>query len=389
MIIKPKIKGFICTTAHPLGCERNVKEQVNYVKKRGMFEGPKNVLVIGASTGFGLASRIAAAFGANASTVGVSYEKTGSERRTASPGWYNTIAFEKIAKNAGLYAASINGDAFSDEIKKQTIELIKKDLGKLDLIIYSIASPRRTDPITGDKYTSVIKPIKELYKNKTIDFLTGEISEVSIEPATKEEIYHTVKVMGGEDWKLWIEALNEADLLSKDAITIAYSYIGPEITFPIYRDGTIGKAKEHLEATAHEISNMMKSKNIRAFISVNKALVTQSSSAIPVVPLYISILYKAMKEEGVHEGCIEQMYRMLKEKLYADNINVDNFSMIRLDDWEMREDIQNKVKRLWTEITEDNKNKYIDIKGYREDFYRLFGFGFDDIDYNQDVPLKY
>lgn len=388
MIIKPKIKGFICTTAHPSGCEKNVKEQINYVKNNGKFKGPKNVLIIGGSTGFGLSSRIAAAFGSNASTISVSLERLATETKTATPGFYNTEAFEKFAKEAGLYAKSINGDAFSNEIKNQTIELIKNDLGKIDLLIYSIASPRRMDPLTGVKYTSVLKPIDKPFTNKTIDFMTGEISDITIEPAADEEIIHTVKVMGGEDWKLWVKALNRENLLAENAITIAYSYIGSDITFPIYRDGTIGKAKEDLEKTAVEITENMKAKNIKALISVNKALVTQASSAIPVVPLYVSILYKIMKEKGIHEGCIEQMVRMMKEKLYIDKIESDSLNRIRLDDWEMRDDIQNEVKRIWNKTNDVNFINSIDINGYREDFYRLFGFGYNDIDYEKEVRIK-
>lgn len=387
MIVKPKVKGFICTTAHPNGCRKHVAEQIEYVKKMGTFQGPKRVLVIGASTGFGLASRIAAAFGSGASTIGVSYEKLPTERKTATPGYYNTKAFDKMANDAGLYTKSINGDAFSHEIKEETLRIIKEDLGKVDLVIYSIASPRRTDPRTGITHGSVLKPINEVYSNKSIDFLTGEMTQVSIEPATEDEIFNTVKVMGGEDWKLWIEALNEADLLENGAITLAYSYIGPQLTFPVYRDGTIGRAKEHLEATAHELTNQLLEKNIKAYVSVNKALVTQASSAIPVVPLYISILYKIMKKKGIHEGCIEQMYRMYKDKVYVQNIELDEDGRIRLDDLEMRADVQDEVEKIWNVINVNNKDGYMDLDGYREEFYKLFGFGFDSIDYELDVNI--
>lgn len=387
MIVKPKVKGFICTTAHPNGCREHVAEQIEYVKKMGTFKGPKRVLVIGASTGFGLASRIAAAFGSGASTIGVSYEKLPTERKTATPGYYNTKALDEMANDAGLYTKSINGDAFSHEIKEETLKIIKEDLGKVDLVIYSIASPRRTDPRTGITHGSVLKPINEVYSNKTIDFLTGEMTQVSIEPATEDEIFNTVKVMGGEDWKLWIEALNEADLLENGAITLAYSYIGPQLTFPVYRDGTIGRAKEHLEATAHELTDQLLEKNIKAYVSVNKALVTQASSAIPVVPLYISILYKIMKKKGIHEGCIEQMYRMYKDKVYIQNIELDEDGRIRLDDLEMRADVQDEVEKIWNVINVNNKDEYMDIEGYREEFYKLFGFGFDSIDYEADVNI--
>lgn len=387
MIVKSKVKGFICTTAHPTGCTKQVEEQIEYVKKMGAFEGPKRALIIGASTGFGLASRIAASFGAGAATVGVSYEKLSTDKKTATPGWYNTAAFDKLAHKEGLYSKSINGDAFSDEIKEATLELIKKDLGKIDLVIYSIASPRRTDPKTGITHGSVLKPTKEPYTNKTIDFITGNMSQVTINPATEEEIYNTVKVMGGDDWKLWLEALDKADLLEDGAITIAYSYIGPELTFPVYRDGSIGRAKEHLEATAHELTDSLKDKGIKAYVSVNKALVTQASSAIPVVPLYISILYKIMKEKLIHEGCIEQMYRMFKDKVYVPTLELDKNGRIRLDDWEMRQDVQDEVDRIWSVISEDNKDHYIDLSGYSDEFYRLFGFGMNGVDYEEDVEI--
>lgn len=387
MIVKSKVKGFICTTAHPTGCTKQVEEQIEYVKKMGAFEGPKRALIIGASTGFGLASRIAASFGAGAATVGVSYEKLSTDKKTATPGWYNTVAFDKLAHKEGLYSKSINGDAFSDEIKEATLELIKKDLGKIDLVIYSIASPRRTDPKTGITHGSVLKPTKEPYTNKTIDFITGNMSQVTINPATEEEIYNTVKVMGGDDWKLWLEALDKADLLEDGAITIAYSYIGPELTFPVYRDGSIGRAKEHLEATAHELTDSLKDKGIKAYVSVNKALVTQASSAIPVVPLYISILYKIMKEKLIHEGCIEQMYRMFKDKVYVSTLELDKNGRIRLDDWEMRQDVQDEVDRIWSVISEDNKDHYIDLSGYSDEFYRLFGFGMNGVDYEEDVEI--
>ncbi|PKM94028.1 MAG: enoyl-[acyl-carrier-protein] reductase FabV [Firmicutes bacterium HGW-Firmicutes-1] len=387
MIVKSKVKGFICTTAHPKGCAKHVEEQVDYVKKMGAFDGPKRALIIGASTGFGLASRVAATFGAGADSIGVSYEKLPTEKKTATPGYYNTIAFDKLAQDEGHYSKSINGDAFSNEIKDATLELIKKELGKVDLIIYSIASPRRIDPTTGIIHSSVLKPTKEPYSNKTIDFITGEMSQVTINPATEEEIYNTVKVMGGEDWRLWMEALDNADLLEEGAITIAYSYIGPELTFPVYRDGSIGRAKEHLEATAHELTDSLKSKNIKAYVSVNKALVTQASSAIPVVPLYISILYKIMKEKCIHEGCIEQMYRMYKEKVYVPTVELDEKGRIRLDDWEMRQDVQVEVDKIWSIISKDNKDQHIDLDGYSKEFYKLFGFGIEGVDYDEDVEV--
>lgn len=387
MIVKPKVRGFICTTAHPIGCKKNVQRQIEVVEQKGAFEGPQRVLVIGASTGFGLASRISAAFGCGASTIGISFEKLATEKKTATPGWYNTIAFEEESLKRGLYATSINGDAFSDEVKMETIKRIKEELGKVDLVIYSIASPRRTDPKTGDQYYSALKPIGRPYKNKTIDITSGEISEISIEPATKEEIFHTVKVMGGEDWALWIEALSQGDVLEEGALTIAYSYIGSEITLPIYRDGTIGKAKESLEQTATLLNEKYKGKGLKAFISVNKALVTQASSAIPVVPLYISILYKIMKAKGLHEGCIEQMDRMFREKLYSGRKERDSLGRIRLDDWEMRDDVQCEVKKAWETISEENRAELLDLEGYKEEFYQLFGFGVEGIDYEEDVKI--
>lgn len=384
MIIKPKTRGFICTTAHPEGCAQNVREQIKYVKGKGPINGPKKVLVIGASTGYGLASRVAAAFGSGADTIGIFFERPAENKRTATAGWYNMAAFEEEAIKAGLYSKSINGDAFSDSIKDQTIELIKNDWGKVDLIIYSLASPRRTHPQTGEVFNSVIKPIGKPYTNKTVNFHDGEVSDVTIEPASEEEIRQTVAVMGGEDWEMWMKALKNAGLLADGAITVAFSYIGPELTHAVYKDGTIGKAKDHLDASSKSIADMLKDINGKAYISVNKALVTQSSSAIPVVPLYISLLYKAMKEKGTHEGCIEQMFRLLKDRLYTDNLLIDEAGRIRLDDFEMKEDIQNEVSKLWVMVNTANLEKISDIKGYREEFFKLFGFGHADINYDEE-----
>lgn len=388
MIIKPKSRGFICITAHPEGCAQNVQEQIDYVRKHGPIEGPKKVLVIGASTGYGLASRIMAAFGTGAATIGVFFEKSASENRTATAGWYNTAAFERKAKEAGLYSKSINGDAFSDEIKKQTIETIKKDLGQVDLVIYSLASPRRTHPVTGESFSSVIKPIGKDYTNKTVDFHTGMITDVTIQPATEDEIRQTVAVMGGEDWEMWIEALQSAGVLANVATTVAYSYIGPELTHAVYREGTIGRAKDHLEASAKIISRRLEELGGRAFVSVNKALVTQSSSAIPVVPLYISLLYKVMKEKGIHEGCIEQIARLFAERLYSDSLITDASGRIRIDDLEMRDDVQQKVSSLWEKVNTENIDALTDIEGYREEFFKLFGFGFESIDYDKDTDAN-
>jgi enoyl-[acyl-carrier protein] reductase/trans-2-enoyl-CoA reductase (NAD+) len=380
------MRGFICLTSHPAGCEQNVVNQINYVKSKGKIEGPKKVLVIGASTGFGLASRITSAFGSGAATIGVFFEKAAQEGKTASPGWYNSAAFHKEAKKAGLYAKSINGDAFSDAIKAQTIDLIKKDLGEIDLVIYSLASPVRNHPKTGVTHRSTLKPLGQSFSNKTVDFHTGVVSTISIEPGNQEDIDNTVAVMGGEDWQMWMDALNEAGLLSKNAMTIAYSYIGPSLTEAVYRKGTIGKAKDHLEATAFKITDSLKNIDGKAYVSVNKALVTQASSAIPVIPLYISLLYKTMKEMGIHEGCIEQMQRLFSERLYTGNaIPTDENGRIRVDDWEMREDVQSQVAKLWLEADTDTLPNIGDLAGYKSDFSNLFGFGFEPVNYLADV----
>ena len=385
MVIKPKARGFICTTAHPKGCEESVRRQIEYVKKNGSMEGPKRVLVLGASTGYGLASRIAAAFGCGAATLGVMFEKEATERRTATAGLYNTKAFEKFAKEEGLYAKSINGDAFSTEIKELVIETIKKDLGKVDMIVYSLATPRRTTP-DGTTYSSVLKTIGKEFVNKNIDLSKREVTEASIPPATEQEIADTVKVMGGEDWSDWMEALVKADVVEDNAITFAYSYIGSELTFPIYRDGSIGQAKKHLYKTADEITAKYTDKNIRGFVSINKALVTQASAAIPVVPLYVTILYKIMKEKGLHEGCIEQIDRLFRDKLPA-GPEVDENGLIRIDDYEMREDVQKEVAEVWDKIETENIEQYADIDGYWEDFFHMFGFNYDNVDYEEDIDL--
>jgi enoyl-[acyl-carrier protein] reductase/trans-2-enoyl-CoA reductase (NAD+) len=386
MIIEPKMRGFICLTAHPEGCERSVLNQIEYIKSKGSINGPKNVLVIGASTGFGLASRITSAFGSNSSTIGVFFEKAPSEGKTASPGWYNSIAFHKEAEKAGLYAKSINGDAFSNEIKAKTIETIKADLGKIDLIIYSLASPVRMHPLTGVLHRSALKPIDSPFTNKTVDFHTGTVSTITIEPCAEEDIQNTIAVMGGEDWSMWIEALLEANVLSENAQTVAYSYIGPLVTEAVYRKGTIGRAKDHLEASAFQITEKLKNINGHAFVSVNKALVTQASSAIPVIPLYISLLYKVMKEMDIHEGCIEQIQRLYAERLYTGSeIPLDVKGRIRVDDWEMREDVQAKVSKLWEEASTETFPQIGDLTGYKNDFFNLFGFGYPEIDYTKDV----
>lgn len=382
MIIEPRMRGFICLTAHPDGCKENVRQQIEYVKQKGTIDMPKRVLVIGASTGFGLASRIAAAYGSGASTIGVYFERDAAEGKTATPGLYNTAAFQDFAHADGLYAKGINGDAYSSEVKQETIDLIKQDLGQVDLVIYSLASPVRTDPATGILHRSVLKPIGDAYTNKTVDIHTGKITDITINPANEEEIENTVKVMGGEDWQLWVDALKNAGVLAEGAMTVAYSYIGPELTQPLYRKGTIGRAKDHLEATAAQVSDSMRSINGKAFVSVNKALVTQSSAAIPVVPLYISLLYKVMKAKGNHEGCIEQIYRLYKERLYTDAaVPVDEAGRIRVDDWEMSDDVQEKVSALWAQVDTDNLADLGDLQGYRSEFIGLFGFGSHNVDY--------
>src|SRR5690606_7330032 len=347
MIITPRTRGFICLTSHPKGCEQNVIDQIEYIRSKGTIGGPKKVLVIGASTGFGLASRITSAFGSGAATLGVFFEKPPEEGRPATPGWYNSAYFEQEAHKAGLYAKSINGDAFSNEIKRKTLDLIKADLGQIDLLIYSLASPVRTHPDTGERFRSVLKPIGAGFKNKTVDFHTGTVSDISIEPASGDDVENTVAVMGGEDGKMWVDALKEEGLLAAGCKTVAYSYIGPSLTEAVYRKGTIGRAKDDLEATAFTISDSLRSIDGKAYVSVNKALVTQASSAIPVIPLYISLLYKVMKEKGIHEGCIEQIQRLFQDRLYADSTPTDDQGRIRIDDWEMRDDVQAEVARLW------------------------------------------
>lgn len=380
MIIQPKVRGFICTTAHPDGCRAIVQEQINYIRAQPHADGPKKVLVIGASMGYGLASRITAAYSFGAATLGVIFDKPASGARTASSGWYNTAAFEELAHADGLYAKTVNGDAYSDAIKEQVVGLVKKDMGKVDMVVYSLAAPRRTTS-DGTTYTSVLKTVGAPYTNKTIDLKNRVVSDITVEPATEEEIAATVKVMGGEDWQNWIKALKAADAIEPDAVTVAYSYIGPDITHPMYADGSIGKAKEDLFAASQSITK----EGIKAYISVNKALVTQSSAAIPIVPLYISILYKVMKEHGVHEGCIEQMYRLMNQKLYTGAPVVDEQNRIRLDDLEMQDEIQTEVNALWSTIATDNLDTHADLEGYYRDFYRLFGFGADGVNYEADT----
>ncbi len=387
MLIEPKIKGFVCTTAHPLGCEAHIKEQIDYVKSKGSIsQAPKKVLVVGASTGYGLASRITAAFGCGADTLGVFFEKEAAGKRTASAGWYNSAAFEKFAKAEGLYARSVNGDAFSDEIKDITIKALKEDLGQVDLVVYSLASPRRQHPKTGVVAKSVLKPIGKSISDKTLDTDRAVIKEVTLEAATQDEIDDTVRVMGGEDWEMWIDALIRADALADGCKTVAYTYIGDKITWPIYGEASIGKAKEDLDRAAGAISEKLSTKSGSANVCVLKALVTQSSSAIPIMPLYISLLYKVMKEKGGHEGCIEQIQGLFADRIYAPgDVETDEKNRFRMDGLELRPEIQREVETLWGQVTTENLYELTDFKGYQEEFLKLFGFGLSGVAYDADV----
>lgn len=385
MIVEPKIRGFVCVTAHPKGCEARVRQEIKVARAAKKAGGPKKVLVVGASTGYGLSTRIAAAFGHDAATLGVFFERPSVKGKPASAGWYNSVAFEKAAHEAGLYAKSINGDAFSKEIKAQAIELIKADLGQVDLVVYSLASPRRTDPETGETYKSCLKPIGAPFTNRTLDTDKNEVAEVTIEPAEADDVAQTVKVMGGEDWELWMAALSEAGVLAPGAKSVAYSYIGPEITWPVYTNGTIGAAKKDVERAARAISEAY---DCEAYVAVNKAVVTQASSAIPVVPLYISILFKVMKELGTHEDCIEQMVRLLNDRLYSGDLQLDAEGRIRVDDWEMVPDVQAAVEKIWPKIDTATLCELSDYEGYQKNFLALFGFGLPGVDYAEDVEIE-
>ncbi len=389
MIVAPKIRGFICTTAHPTGCAKHIADQIAVVKSRGpIANGPKKVLVVGSSTGYGLSSRIAAAFGSGAATMGVFFEKPAETERCGTAGWYNSAAFENEAKAAGLYARSFNGDAFSDAMKATVIDAIKADLGQVDCVIYSLASPRRTHPKTGEVFKSVLKPIGgSSFTNKNLNTGNGVVNEVTIEPANEDEIAQTVAVMGGEDWEMWIDALQSAGVLAEGVQTVAYSYIGPEVTWPIYKNGTIGRAKEDLERVQRVLDGKLAALKGKAWVSVNKALVTQASSAIPVVPLYISLLYKAMKAEGTHEDCIEQMDRLFRERLYNGNPQPDEAGRIRVDDWEMKPALQELVGKRWAEVNTENFAELGDFEGYQTSFLRLFGFGLEGVDYDAEVDV--
>lgn len=384
MIVEPKVKGFICTTAHPEGCRESVRRQIAYCKEQGMAEGPKKVLVIGSSTGYGLASRIAVTYGYGADTIGVAFERESNGRRTATAGWYNTKAFEEFAAADGYYAKSFNGDGFSKEMKEQVIEAIRQDFGKVDMVVYSLAAPRRT-LADGTTVSSVLKTVGREFTNKTIDLRNNEITEVTVPVANEEEIQNTIKVMGGEDWEEWIQALAAADVLAENAVTLAYSYIGPELTHAIYKEGSMGQAKKHLYETSLRLTKAYSGMGLKAYVSINKALVTQSSSAIPVVPLYISLLYKVMKEQGLHEGCIEQMYRLFTDKLPKREVDAEG--CLRLDDWELQDKVQNQVTELWKEVTTENLGELGDVDGYWEDFYHMFGFHYDNVDYGADVEI--
>ena len=386
MVVEPKVKGFICTTAHPKGCEESVRRQIESTKKFGRAEGPKKVLVIGSSTGYGLASRIAVTYGYGADTIGVAFERESNGKRTATAGWYNTKAFEKIAGEDGYYAKSFNGDGFSREMKDEVIQCIKEDFGKVDMVVYSMAAPRRTLP-SGITVSSVLKTVGEPFTNKTLDMRTNEIKEVTVPEADEEEIKATIQVMGGGDWRDWIMSLYDAGVLAEGAVTLAYSYIGPVVTHAIYKDCIIGQAKKHLYDTSVELMNKYKDVGLKAYISVNKALVTQASAAIPIVPLYISMLYKVMKEKGLHEGCIEQMNRLFLEKLAGGVVQTDEAGRIRLDDYEMKEEIQSQIAEVWDSVDTESIKDLGDIKGYWDEFYNMFGFGYDNVDYSEDVEI--
>ncbi|WP_100644461.1 enoyl-ACP reductase FabV [Alteromonas facilis] len=394
MVIQPKVRGFICTNAHPIGCEASVERQIAYIQSnserfKSNTQKPKNVLVIGCSTGYGLASRITAAYGYNAKTLGVCFEKAPTERKTGTAGWYNTAAFHARAKTDGLYAKTLNGDAFSNELKADVIEAIKADLGTVDLVIYSLASPRRADPTTGTVYKSTLKPVGQAYTTKTYDTDKDLIHTVDLEPANEEEIHDTVKVMGGEDWELWLNALADAGCLSEGCETTAYTYIGKALTWPIYGQATIGKAKEDLDRAASAIRERHANLNVDAHVSSLKALVTQASSAIPVMPLYISLIYKVMKEEGTHEGCIEQIAGLFSERLFAQDAPTDEARRYRMDGKETNDQTQAKIQQLWDQVTQENFHQLADYEGYHQDFLQLFGFAFDGVDYDADVdPIR-
>jgi enoyl-[acyl-carrier protein] reductase / trans-2-enoyl-CoA reductase (NAD+) len=386
MIIKPRVRGFICVTTHPAGCAANVREQIGYVTANGpISNAPKKVLVIGASTGYGLAARITAAFGGGADTLGVFFERAGSETKPGTAGWYNTAAFEKQAAAQGLYAKSINGDAFSDKVKQETIDVIRRDLGKVDLVVYSLASPRRTHPKTGEVFNSTLKPIGRSVNLRGIDTDKEVVKETVLEPATQDEIDNTVAVMGGEDWQMWIDALLEADVLADGAKTTAFTYLGEKITHDIYWNGSIGAAKKDLDQKVLAIREKLARKGGDARVSVLKAVVTQASSAIPMMPLYLSLLFKVMKETGTHEGCIEQVDGLFRDSLYGESPHVDEEGRLRADYKELDPLVQAKVQQLWNQVSSENIYELTDFAGYKTEFLRLFGFEIAGVDYEADV----
>ena len=386
MIIKPKIRGFICTTTHPLGCASNIREQIEYVQQKGQVSGgPKRVLIVGASSGYGLSTRITAAFGSGAATIGVFFEKPATQTKPGTAGWHNSAAFTAEAEAAGLYAKSLNGDAFSDAAKQKTIALIKADLGQIDLVIYSLASPVRKLPETGEVIRSTLKPIGTAYESTAINTNKDTLFSAQVEPATEQEIADTVTVMGGDDWQLWISALLEANVLAPGCKTAAYSYMGSDITWPIYWHGTIGRAKQHVDAVAAELNTKMQAIGGQANVAVLKSVVTQASSAIPVMPLYLSMVFKVMKESNVHEGCIEQIDRLFRTGLYADDVVYDEGNRFRMDDLELRADIQSRCKDIWAKVSDENVFDITDYAYYKAEFLKLFGFAIDGIDYEKDV----
>ncbi len=389
MIIKPRIRGFICTTTHPTGCAENVKEQINYVKQQStLADSPKNVLVIGSSSGYGLSSRITAAFAGRAATIGVFFEKPGTEKKPGTAGWYNAAAFDEQAHQAGLYAKSLNGDAFSHEAKQKTVELIKQDLGKVDLVVYSLASPVRKMPDTGEIVRSVLKPIGQAYQSTAIDTNKDRITQAVIEPATEEEIQATVTVMGGQDWELWINALEAGGVMADGCKTIAYSYIGSDMTWPIYWHGALGRAKQDLDRAAAQLHARLSCNGGQANIGVLKSVVTQASSAIPVMPLYLAMCFRVMREKGLHEGCVEQIYRLFSTGLYGEGAEMDENLRYRMDDWELRDDVQTALRTTWPQVNTENLFELTDYQLYKDEFLKLFGFGIDGVDYEADVnPL--
>lgn len=385
MIIKPRVRGFMCITTHPTGCEANVLNQINYIKNQAKVDMPKRVLVIGSSTGYGLAARISAAFGGGASTLGIFFEKPGTDRKPGTAGWYNSAAFHKYAEQEGLYAKSINGDAFSNEVKQQAIDIIKEDFGQIDLVIYSLAAPRRQHPDTGEVYNSTLKPIGKNVTMQGINTDKEQIQEFTLEAATQQDIDQTVAVMGGEDWQMWIDALDSAGVLADGFKTTAFTYIGEKITWDLYWDGTIGQAKKDLDKKVLDIREKLQSKGGDARVSVLKAVVTQASSAIPIMPLYLAMLFKEMKQKGTHEGCIEQLHRLFTECLYHDSPRTDEEGRLRVDELEMDSDVQAIIAQNWASISDDNLSDFADFDGYKKEFLNLFGFEIAGVDYEAEV----